>query len=89
MQRDILCGRRGGLQPAPGAVPELICVKRRKRQNTMPEKMKCEHCGKDAIGYQGFGCGSEYVCCDHASSFVLALKPGEKQVSGDCYFERY
>ena len=55
----------------------------------MPERMKCEHCDKDAIGYQGFGCCSEYVCCDHASSFVLALKHGEKQVSGECYFERY
>ena len=41
--------------------------------------MKCEHCDKDAIGYQGFGCCAEYVCLDHASSFVLALKPGEKR----------
>ena len=57
--------------------------------STMAEKMKCEFCDKDAIGYQGFGCCAEYVCLDHASSFVLALKPGEKQVSGECYFERY
>jgi hypothetical protein len=55
----------------------------------MTEKMKCTYCDKDAIGYQGFGCCSEYVCPDHAGSFVLALKPGEKQVSGECYFERF
>ncbi|MGB9176347.1 MAG: hypothetical protein WCB46_06375 [Methanoregula sp.] len=55
----------------------------------MTGKMKCTHCDKDAIGYQGFGCCSEYVCLDHAGSFVLALKPGEKQVSGECYFERF
>lgn len=55
----------------------------------MIEKIKCEHCDKDAIGYQGFGCCAEYVCPDHASSFVLDLKSGEKRVSGECYFERF
>ena len=43
--------------------------------------MKCEHCNKDAIGYQGFGCCAEYVCLDHASSFVPDLKSGEKMIS--------
>jgi hypothetical protein len=55
----------------------------------MAEKMKCEHCNKMAIGYQGYGCCSEYVCLDHARSFILALKPEEKQVSGEWYFERF
>ena len=55
----------------------------------MLEKTKCEYCEKDAIGYQGFGCCSAYVCLDHADNFVLALKPGEKFASGECYFERY
>jgi len=57
--------------------------------NTMVEKQKCEYCEKDAIGYQGYGCCSAYVCLDHADDFVLALKPGEKQISGECYFERF
>jgi len=48
----------------------------------MAEKMKCESCDKGAIGYQGFGCCAEYVCLDHASSFVPALKPGEKHSLG-------
>lgn len=55
----------------------------------MAEKKKCGYCDRDAIGFQGFGCCAEYVCPDHASNFVLDLKPGEKKVSGECYFERY
>jgi hypothetical protein len=50
---------------------------------------KCEYCGKEAIGYQGFGCCPAYVCADHADRFVLDLKPGERKISGECYFERY
>ena len=49
----------------------------------MAEKMKCEYCEKEAIGYQGYGCCSAYVCLDHADSFVLALKPGESLTSGN------
>jgi hypothetical protein len=55
----------------------------------MTGRMKCVYCGKDAIGYQGFGCGSAYVCADHADTSVLDLKAGEKKISGDCYFERF
>jgi hypothetical protein len=55
----------------------------------MAERQKCEYCKKDAIGYQGFGCCAAYVCADHADHLVLELKPGEKKVSGECYFERY
>lgn len=55
----------------------------------MAEKKKCEYCEKDAIGYQGFGCCAAYVCLDHADRFVLNLKPGEKLISGECYFERF
>ncbi len=55
----------------------------------MAEKMKCEYCNKDAIGYQGYGCCSAYVCADHADRFVLELKPGERKISGECYFERF
>lgn len=50
---------------------------------------KCRFCDKEAIGYQGYGCCSEYVCADHADRFVLDLKPGERKSSGECYFERY
>jgi hypothetical protein len=64
-------------------------MKRRSDGNIMAEKIKCEYCGKDAIGYQGFGCCSAYVCLEHADDFVLSLKPGEKLVSGECYFERF
>ena len=64
-------------------------MKRRSDGNIMAEKMKCEYCGRDAIGYQGFGCCSAYVCLEHADDFVLSLKPGEKLVSGECYFERF
>ncbi|MDD1684174.1 MAG: hypothetical protein LUO98_10120 [Methanoregula sp.] len=55
----------------------------------MAGKPKCEHCEKEAIGFQSFGCCFAYVCKDHADSMLLALKPGEKQLSGECYFERY
>ena len=55
----------------------------------MREKQKCEHCGKDAIGIQSFGCCVAYVCHDHADNLLLALKPGEKQVYGECYFELF
>ncbi|MHB8164589.1 MAG: hypothetical protein ACYDDV_09670 [Methanoregula sp.] len=55
----------------------------------MTEKQKCEHCEKDAIGIQSFGCCVAYVCLDHADNLLLALKPGEKQVYGECYFERF
>ena len=64
-------------------------MKRKSDRNIVAEKQKCEYCEKDAIGYQGFGCCSAYVCLDHADGFVLALKPGEKQISGECYFERF
>jgi hypothetical protein len=56
---------------------------------TMSERMKCEKCGKDAIGFQGFGCCAEYVCAEHADKFVLDLKPGERKISGECVFERF
>ncbi len=55
----------------------------------MAEKHKCEHCEKDAIGIQAFGCCVAYVCRDHADNLLLALKPGEKQVYGECYFELF
>jgi hypothetical protein len=64
-------------------------MKRRPEESTMAEKQRCEYCEKEAIGYQGFGCCSAYVCLDHADPFVLSLKPGEKLISGECYFERY
>lgn len=50
---------------------------------------KCQECGKDAIGYQGFGCCSAYVCADHAHPNLLSLKPGEKVMGDECYLERY
>jgi hypothetical protein len=68
---------------------EKVSMKRGTEESTMAEKMKCEYCEKDAIGYQGFGCCSAYVCLDHADHFLLALKPGEKLTSGECYFERF
>ena len=55
----------------------------------MAEKKKCEYCDKDAIGFQSFGCCCAYVCRNHADNFVLALKPGEEQSCGECYFKRY
>jgi len=66
-----------------------VSMKRRSERCSMAEKKKCEYCEKDAIGYQGFACCSAYVCLDHADSFVLSLKPGEKLTSGECYFERF
>jgi hypothetical protein len=64
-------------------------MKKRSDGNIMTAKQKCEYCDNDAIGYQGFGCCAAYVCHDHADDFVRALKPGEKRVSGECYFERF
>jgi hypothetical protein len=64
-------------------------MKRIPEESSMAEKKRCEYCEKEAIGYQGFACCSAYVCLDHADSFVLALKPGEKLISGECYFERF
>ena len=55
----------------------------------MAEQQKCEFCDKKAIGFQSFGCCCAYVCEDHADSLVLRLKPGEKSMAGECYFERY
>lgn len=55
----------------------------------MAKRHQCENCGKDAIGYQAFGCCFAWVCQDHADSLLLALKPGEKKSSGECYFERF
>jgi hypothetical protein len=61
----------------------------KKKNMNMQEKMRCKYCEKDAIGYQGYSCCAEYVCLDHADSFVRALKPGERLASGECYFERF
>ena len=55
----------------------------------MAEKQKCEHGKKAAIGIQSFGYCLAYVFRDHADNILLAIKPGEKQVSGKCYFERF
>jgi hypothetical protein len=43
----------------------------------------------DAIGYQGFGCCSAYVCADHAHTVLLNLKPGEKVSNDEYYLERF
>jgi hypothetical protein len=53
------------------------------------EKRKCDYCEKEAIGYQGFGCCSAYVCTGHAHSALLALGPGEKRFADEYYLERY
>jgi hypothetical protein len=69
--------------------PGKTIYDRRSENITMAEKQKCEYCEKEAIGYQGFGCCSAYVCLDHADNLLLALKPGEKQSFGECYLERF
>lgn len=53
------------------------------------ERKKCQYCDKEAIGYQGFGCCSAYVCADHAHTNLLALRPGENLSGDECYLERY
>jgi len=55
----------------------------------MAERMKCEKCGKDAIGFQGFGCSAEFVCADHADRTLLDLKPGQRKICSECVYERY
>ena len=55
----------------------------------MAEKITCEYCEKDAIGFQSMESAFAYVCQDHADSLLLALKPGEKKYFGACVFERY
>lgn len=55
----------------------------------MTVRPKCDHCNKEAVGFQSLGCCFAYVCRDHADSNLLALRPGEKVSSGECYFERY
>jgi len=54
-----------------------------------PGSVKCERCGKDAIGLESMEGGFEYVCEDHADGLLLALKPGEKKVYGVCVLERF
>lgn len=56
---------------------------------TMSQRVKCEYCGRDAIGFQGFGCGAAFVCADHAEPALLELRPGQRKISGDCVYERY
>ena len=82
---DISNQKRGGGRANAGK----SIYEKKTEKITMAEKMKCDYCEKDAIGYQGFGCCSAYVCLDHADTFVLNLKPGEKLISGECYFERF
>jgi hypothetical protein len=53
------------------------------------ERKKCQYCEMDAIGYQGFGCWTAYVCADHAHSNLLALRPGEKISGSEYYLERF
>jgi hypothetical protein len=53
------------------------------------KRKKCQCCEKDAIGYQGFGCCSAYVCTDHAHTVLLNLKPGEKVSNDEYYLERF
>jgi hypothetical protein len=56
----------------------------------MAEKRTCAFCGKEAIGFQSVGCSYLNVCGEHADSHILALKPGEKQSWGECFFfERF
>lgn len=55
----------------------------------MAERPKCEYCGREAIGIQSLGCCVASVCHEHADNLLLALKPGEKQSYGECYFERF
>ena len=55
----------------------------------MAEKITCEYCEKDAIGFQSMESAFAYVCEDHADSLLLALKPGVCYSSGDCRFERF
>ncbi len=55
----------------------------------MAKKIKCEYCEKDAIGFQSLEGSFACVCRDHADGLLLALKPGEKKVFGDCYLEMY
>jgi len=68
----------------------MYLQKRLHENITMSEKLKCFQCGKDAIGFQSIGCSYLNVCEDHADSHILALKPGEKQSVGECFFfERF
>jgi hypothetical protein len=55
----------------------------------MTKRPACDHCGRDAIGFQSLEGAFEYVCEDHADGLLLALRPGEKKVYGVCVLERY
>ncbi len=65
------------------------CIYEKVKKRIMAEKIKCEYCDKDAIGFQSIESAFAYVCQDHADSLLLALKPGEKKYFGVCVFERY
>jgi hypothetical protein len=64
-------------------------LRKDKETMIMAEKIKCEYCEKDAIGFQSFEGAFACVCQDHADGLLLALRPGEKKSFGVCYFERY
>ena len=55
----------------------------------MSQRVKCGYCGRDAIGFQGFGCGAAFVCADHAEPALLELRPGQRKIAGDCVYEWY
>ncbi len=69
--------------------PEKCICKKIPEEITMAKRPTCAHCGKDAIGFQSFGCRSACVCQDHAYGLLLALRPGEKYSSGEFCFERF
>jgi hypothetical protein len=69
--------------------PENMYVVGGQQPEIMAKRPVCDHCGKDAIGFQSLEGAFEYVCGDHADGLLLALSPGEKKVYGVCVLERY
>ena len=56
--------------------------------NSLPN-IRCDFCGKKAIGVQILGCVKQNVCEDHAEKMLVGMKPGTQKDWGECYFIRH
>ena len=59
------------------------------RRDERRERVVCEICGREAIGFQSLGCCAATVCEEHAEPALREAKPGETIVGDACVFRRF
>lgn len=57
--------------------------------NKTEQNLKCDFCGRKAIGMQILGCTQQVVCEEHAEKMLVEMGPGEKKSWGDCYYVKF